>query len=49
MTQVEGLLELRKNLTQVINAARNGREVTISEFGFDREPVATYKLVRIDQ
>ena len=47
ITDVKGLLELRQKLTQVVNAARAGNEVTITEYGFDREPVAVYKLVKV--
>lgn len=49
LTVVQGLLEMRKNMTKVFNAARNDKEVTITEFGFDRDPVAVYKLVKVSQ
>lgn len=47
ITDCKGLLEMRRNLTQVMNAARSGKEVTITEYGFDREPAAVYKLVKV--
>lgn len=47
LVEVQGLLEMRKNMTKVFNAARNGKDVMITEFGFDRESVAVYKLVKV--
>lgn len=48
LTEVEGLVEMRHELTKVMNAARDGKEVTITEFGFNREVCAIYKLVRVE-
>lgn len=47
ITQVQGLLEMRRNMTQVMNAARDNEEVTITEYGFDRQVAAVYKLTRV--
>tara|TARA_B110000240_G_C13490873_1_gene449532 strand:+ start:384 stop:569 length:186 start_codon:yes stop_codon:yes gene_type:complete len=47
ITDCKGLLAMRRDLTQVMNAARDGKEVLITEYGFDREPSALYKLVKI--
>jgi len=49
LVKVQGLLEMRKHMTKVFNAARNNKEVTITEFGFDRDTVAVYKLVKVIQ
>jgi len=48
LTEVEGLLDMRRNMTMVFNAARAGKEVTITEYGFDREVNAVYKLIRVE-
>tara|TARA_R110000850_G_scaffold2489_1_gene11916 strand:- start:89 stop:274 length:186 start_codon:yes stop_codon:yes gene_type:complete len=47
ITDCKGLLAMRRDLTQVMNAARDGKEVRITEYGFDREPCALYKLIKI--
>lgn len=49
ITNVEGLLDMRRNMTKVFNAARAGEEVTITEYGFDREVHAVYKLVKVSE
>lgn len=45
---VKGLTDFRHYLTQVMNAARNGKKVNITEYGFDRKPLAHYTLTRVD-
>lgn len=48
MTDVQGLLEFRRNLTKVMNAARNGNTVKVTEFGFDRKVIGVYTLTKVN-